>query len=135
MCCRSKKYSSMSLAFQCSSAFGSRNPSSRLAAQRKASLSSSKWLHPYLLPCLFEQGSLHYTPEHCLVHGGFSSFWWKKNMLQMGKMHLLRSSLRTFRLAWSRHHVSVAALARSRPPPLSAAASRGRGSSLGQKIG
>ena len=24
------------------------------------------------------QGSLHYTPEHCLVNGGFPLFWWKK---------------------------------------------------------
>ena len=22
--------------------------------------------------------TLHYTPEHCLVHGGFPLFWWKK---------------------------------------------------------
>ena len=33
----------------------------------------------------FEQGSLHYTPEHCLVNGGVPSFW------RMGKMYLLRS--------------------------------------------
>ena len=26
----------------------------------------------------FKQGSLHYTPEHCLVNGGFPVFWWKK---------------------------------------------------------
>ena len=26
----------------------------------------------------FEQKSLHYTPEHCLVNGGFPLFWWKK---------------------------------------------------------
>ena len=24
------------------------------------------------------QGSLHYTLEHCLVHGGVPLFWWKK---------------------------------------------------------
>ena len=24
------------------------------------------------------QGSLHYTPEHCLVNGGFRLFWWQK---------------------------------------------------------
>ena len=23
-------------------------------------------------------GSLHYTPEHCLVNGGFPLFWWQK---------------------------------------------------------
>ena len=27
--------------------------------------------------CLFLQG-LHYTPEHCLVNGGFPAFWWRK---------------------------------------------------------
>ena len=39
-----------------------------------------------------KQGSLHYTPEHCLVHGGFPLFWWKKpcfKWLQNGD--LLRS--------------------------------------------
>ena len=25
-----------------------------------------------------QQGSLHSTPEHCLVNGGFPLFWWKK---------------------------------------------------------
>ena len=24
------------------------------------------------------QGSIHYTPEHCLVNGGFPSCWWKR---------------------------------------------------------
>ena len=44
----------------------------------------------FLLPCatntkthtatwwLSKQGSLHYTPEHCLVDGGFPLRWWKK---------------------------------------------------------
>ena len=27
---------------------------------------------------LVQQGSLHYTPEHCLVNCGFPLFWWKK---------------------------------------------------------
>ena len=40
------------------------------------------------------QGSLHYTPEHCLVNGGFPLFWWNKNMFQLGKMFLLRSPVR-----------------------------------------
>ena len=29
---------------------------------------------------LFEQGCLHYTPEHCLVNGGFPLFWWKSHV-------------------------------------------------------
>ena len=36
------------------------------------------------------QGSLHYTPEHCLVNGGFPLLV-EKAMSQMGKMYLLRS--------------------------------------------
>ena len=27
-----------------------------------------------------KQGSLHYTPEHCLVNDGFPLFWWKKHV-------------------------------------------------------
>ena len=30
------------------------------------------------------QGSLHYTPEHCLVNGGFP-FWWKKPCFEWAK--------------------------------------------------
>ena len=30
-----------------------------------------------------DQGSLLYTPEHCLVNGGFPLCWWKKHMFQM----------------------------------------------------
>ena len=38
------------------------------------------------------QGSLHYTPEHCLVNGGFPLFCWKKQHVSNGcKMYLLRS--------------------------------------------
>ena len=37
------------------------------------------------------QGSLHYTPEHCLVNGGFPLFWWKKTIFQLGKLYPLRS--------------------------------------------
>ena len=29
-----------------------------------------------------EQGSLHYTPEHCLVNCGVPLFWWKKPCLE-----------------------------------------------------
>ena len=32
-----------------------------------------------------EQGSLHYTPEHCLVNGGFPLFWWKKPCFKWAK--------------------------------------------------
>ena len=38
-----------------------------------------------------KQGFFHYTPEHCLINGGFPAFWWKK-MFQMGKTYLLRST-------------------------------------------
>ena len=38
-----------------------------------------------------QQGSLHYTPEHCLVNDGFPFFWVEKAMFRMGKMYLLRS--------------------------------------------
>ena len=31
------------------------------------------------------QGSLHYTPEHCLVNGGFPLFWWKKPCFKWAK--------------------------------------------------
>ena len=43
-------------------------------------------------PCetSLQQGSLHYTPEHCLVNGGFFILV-EKAMFQMGKMYLLRS--------------------------------------------
>ena len=34
---------------------------------------------------------MHYTPEQCLVNGGFPEFWAEKAMFQMGKMYLLRS--------------------------------------------
>ena len=40
---------------------------------------------------LIRQGSLHYTPEHCLVIGGFSLFWWNKPCFKWAKMYLLRS--------------------------------------------
>ena len=33
----------------------------------------------------FEQGSLHDTPEHCLVNGGFPLFWWKKQHVSNAK--------------------------------------------------
>ena len=32
-----------------------------------------------------KQGSLHYTPEHCLVDGGFPLFWWKKTCFNWAK--------------------------------------------------
>ena len=32
-----------------------------------------------------KQGSLHYTPEHCLVNGGFPLFWWKKQHVSNGQ--------------------------------------------------
>ena len=38
-----------------------------------------------------KQGSLHHTPEHCLVNGGFLLFWWKKHVSNGCKMYLLRS--------------------------------------------
>ena len=28
---------------------------------------------------------MHYTPEHCLVNGGFSLFWWKKQRVSNGQ--------------------------------------------------
>ena len=31
------------------------------------------------------QGSLHCTPEHCLVNGGFPFFWWKKPCFKLAK--------------------------------------------------
>ena len=39
-----------------------------------------------------KQGSLHYTPEHCLVNGGFPLFWVGKSHVSNGcNMYLLRS--------------------------------------------
>ena len=38
-----------------------------------------------------QQGSLHYTPEHCLVNGGFLYFGVEKAVVQLGQMYLLRS--------------------------------------------
>ena len=32
-----------------------------------------------------QQGSLHYTPEHCLVNGGFPLFCWKKTCFKFGR--------------------------------------------------
>ena len=31
------------------------------------------------------QGSLHYTPEHCLLNGGCPLFWWKKPGFKLAK--------------------------------------------------
>ena len=75
-----------------------------MALQRPPQLSMCPWYrevsfslqvpshrrHPWLEPARREfgqtkkaishkQGSLHYTPEHCLVNGGFPLFWWKKS--------------------------------------------------------
>ena len=33
----------------------------------------------------FQQGSLHYTPEHCLVNGGVPLFWWRKPCFKWAK--------------------------------------------------
>ena len=42
-----------------------------------------------------KQGSLHYTPEHCLVNGGVPLFWSKKPHVSNGcKMYLLRSPVK-----------------------------------------
>ena len=32
-----------------------------------------------------QQGFLHYTPEQCLVNGGFPLFWWKKQHVSNGQ--------------------------------------------------
>ena len=37
------------------------------------------------------RGTLQYTPEHCLVHGGVPLLWWKSHVSNGGKMYLLRS--------------------------------------------
>ena len=38
------------------------------------------------------QGSLHFSPAHCLVNCGFPLSWWKKQHVSNGcKMYLLRS--------------------------------------------
>ena len=45
---------------------------------------------------------MHYTPEHCPVNGGFQLYFCgKSNMLQMGKMYLLRSLLKHGDPKWS----------------------------------
>ena len=44
-----------------------------------------------LLRSIPEQGSLHNTPEHCLVNGGVLLLWRKNAMFQMGNIYLLRS--------------------------------------------
>ena len=43
-----------------------------------------------------KQGSLHSTPEHCLVNDGVPLFYvlLEKAMSQMGKMYLLRSPVK-----------------------------------------
>ena len=33
--------------------------------------------------CMY-QGSLHYTPEHCLVNGGVPLFWWNMQHVSNG---------------------------------------------------
>ena len=38
-----------------------------------------------------QQGSLHYTPEHCLVNGGVLFILVEKDVFQLGNMYLLRS--------------------------------------------
>ena len=37
------------------------------------------------------QGPLHYTPEHCLINGGFPLLWWTKPCFKWANMYLLRS--------------------------------------------
>ena len=51
------------------------------------------------------QGSLHSTPEHCLVNGGFPLVWWKKPCFQMGKLYLLRSPVQTLQFSSDRDYV------------------------------
>ena len=56
-------------------------------------LGSGVWIDG-LWPNIFfrKHGSSHFTPEHCLVNGGFPLFvGGKSNMFQMGKTYLLRS--------------------------------------------
>ena len=41
-----------------------------------------------------QQGSLHYTPEHCLVNGGLPLFWWKSHVFkEPANLQLLFSTL------------------------------------------
>ena len=35
--------------------------------------------------CFLNQGSLLYTPEHCLVNGGFPKCWWEKPCFNWAK--------------------------------------------------
>ena len=41
-------------------------------------------LHITSVTRILDQGSLQYTPEHCLVNGGFPLFWWKKQHVSNG---------------------------------------------------
>ena len=36
-----------------------------------------------------EQGSLHFSPEHCRVNGGFPLFWWKTPCFKWAKSSVL----------------------------------------------
>ena len=52
--------------------------------------------HPFFWLVEFKQGSLHYTPEHCLVNGGVPLFISveKANVSNGCKMYLLRSHVK-----------------------------------------
>ena len=57
-------------------------------AGRQAGKRASKLERQIVLPCKLrfcsdKQGSLHHTPEHCLVNGGVPSFWYGKAMFQL----------------------------------------------------
>ena len=44
-------------------------------------------------PSLLQQGSLHYTPEHCLVNGGFHLFWWEKQCFKWANVRIFSGAL------------------------------------------
>ena len=69
-------------------------------------------------------GSLHYTPEHCLVNGGVPLYLVEKAMFQIGKMYLLRSPAIAVKEILLRH---IPGEPPRRSPPPQPAAPRGAG--------
>ena len=78
-----------------------------------------------------KHGSLHYTPEHCLVSGGFPVFWWKKQHvsnccnMEIFSGALLNQHLRFFAAAPPRWRGSAARRAAFRPTASTSPASPG----------
>ena len=58
----------------------------------------SRYASALAYPPAVQQGSLHYTPEHCLVNGGFPLCWCKNNVSNGCKMYRFEEPCPTSRV-------------------------------------